>query len=74
MQIKRTRKVDGVSTVLPFDEAVDQFIKDNHTYAEIEDDVDEYLSDMSTVFETQGILRDMEGGSVDAGHYIYSVA
>jgi len=67
----RTDKHTGESTVLAFDAAVDQFIRDNFDYAQAEDagSVEDYLNDMSTVFETQSVLSD--GGEIDAGYFIY---
>jgi len=68
----RKDKQTGETTILKFDEAVDQFIKDNFDYAQAEDagSVEDYLNDMSTVFETQSVLSD--GGEIDAGYFIYT--
>lgn len=71
MTITRTSKATGEVTTLTFDAAVDQFIRDNHAYGEIEDDVEDYLTDMSTVFETQSMIKGIEG-ELDAGDYIYT--
>jgi hypothetical protein len=68
----RKDKQTGETTILSFDQAVDQFIRDNYDYAQAEDagSVEEYLNDMSTVFETQSALS--EGGELDAGYFIYT--
>ena len=67
----RTSKATGEVTALTLDAAVDLFIRDNHAYGEVKDNVEDYLSDMSTVFETQSMIEDMEG-ELDAGDYIYT--
>jgi hypothetical protein len=72
MQITRTSKETGEATKLTLDEAVDQFIRDNHAYEGIEDDVEDFLEDMPTVFETRGMLEIISAEGVDAGHFIYT--
>lgn len=76
----RTDKATGEVTTLSFEDAVDQFIRDNLTYAistgaDIDpEEIEEYLSDMSTVFETRNMLNDFEAGDdteLDAGLAIY---
>lgn len=69
----RTNKETEESTVLSFNDAVDQFIEDNLIYAEVDDmTVEEALTDMSTVFESQFILESIEEDGLDAGHFIYT--
>lgn len=59
---------DGELTTLLLDEAVDQFIRDNHAYVvadgtlDEDDDVEDWLEDMPTVFETQAMLSSLEAG------------
>lgn len=69
----RTNKETEESTVLSFNDAVDQFIEDNLIYAEVDDiTVEEAQNDMSTVFESQFILKSVEEDGIDAGHFIYT--
>lgn len=73
----RTDKKTGDQTVLTMDEAVEQFIIDNLAYAgELENktvgDIQDYLSDMSTVFETRSVLEGLEDGEeADTGISTY---
>lgn len=61
------------TTVLDFNAAVDQFIEDNLIYAgEDITELDEWLSDMSTVFETRSMLDEVDT-EIDAGHFIYQL-
>lgn len=68
----RKNKETGETTTLSPREAVDQFIRDNYDYAQAEDagPVEDYLTDMSTVFDTQSILDEQD--EVDAGYFIYT--
>ena len=71
----RTNKQTNEVTTLTFGEAVDQFIIDNLHYASEEDamTVEEALGDMSTVFESQSMLKALLiGDTADAGHFIYT--
>jgi hypothetical protein len=64
-----TRTIEGAPvTTLNLTDAVEQFIRDNHAYAladgtlDEEDDVQDWLDDMVTVFETQDMLRLLDIG------------
>ena len=67
----RTNKENGETTLLEFSAAVDQLIVDNLVYAgEDVSGIEDWLSDMSTVFEAREILTSSVIG-VDAGDFIY---
>lgn len=69
--ITRMSKATGEKSILFFDDAVDQFIRDNHKYGEVEEDVETYIDDMVTVFETREMLNMMDEEGVDVGEFIY---
>lgn len=73
----RTNKATGEKTTLPYLEAVDQLIRDNYEYEYLtnpEDigNVEDWLNDMSTVFESRSLLEDTDEYGLDAGDFIYT--
>ena len=69
----RTNNATGEQTVLTLDEAVDQFTRDNHAYEAPDEDVEDYLNDMVTVFETQSLLKGLSMLDVeDVGGFTYT--
>lgn len=81
MKYIRTDDTTGEKAVLDFSDAVDQLLRDSFIYAEDtkqdDDDlgtVDEWLVDMSSVFEAQNMLRALDNTSADvpAGYFTYT--
>ena len=66
----RISKETGQKCTLTFEQAVGRFIIDNVNYGSPEDmNAEEWLEDMSTVFEAQSMLK--ESDELDAGYYLY---
>lgn len=67
------QSVDGITSTLSYNEAVEQFIRDNCEFGEVDEELrEDYQNDMPTVFETRDILDEVQkGGEVSSGIAIY---